>query len=94
MMLVVDVAALRRVAAEIAAARALLDSTLDELDTDVRPLNETWGGVAQRAYAERREAWRRAAGELAASLGEIGRAVDDSAADYLTAEQRNRALFD
>ena len=93
-MLVVDIAALGRMGTEIAAARAVLCSTLDELDAEVRPLADTWGGVAHRAYAERRDAWRRAAGELAVLLGEIGRAVDDSAADYLTVERRSRALFD
>ncbi|WP_033339414.1 WXG100 family type VII secretion target [Catenuloplanes japonicus] len=93
-MLVVDVAALQRAGTEIAEARNLLRSTLDDLDADVRPLTETWGGEAQRAYAARRDAWRRAAEELTAVLGEIGRAVDDSASDYLTTETRNRALFD
>jgi 6 kDa early secretory antigenic target len=93
-MLVVDVAALRRMGTEIAAAHATLISTLDELDADVRPMSETWGGVAHHAYAERRDEWRRAADDLAALLREIGRAVDDSAADYLTVEGRSRALFD
>jgi 6 kDa early secretory antigenic target len=91
--LAVDVAELHRLGAELARARAVLGSTLDDLDADVRQLSGTWDGAAHRAYAERRAVWRRAAGELAAALGEIGRAVDDSAADYLTVERGNRELF-
>ncbi|MDR7279681.1 WXG100 family type VII secretion target [Catenuloplanes atrovinosus] len=93
-MLSVDVAALRRIGAEIDAAGVALWSVLDDLDADARSTAAAWSGEAWRAYEERRAAWRRAGAELGALLREIGRAVEVSAADYADVEARNRALFD
>ncbi|MFI2271814.1 MULTISPECIES: WXG100 family type VII secretion target [Catenuloplanes] len=90
----VDVGAVRGMGGEIAATAAALRSTLDALDEASRLPAEAWSGEARRAFVERRDAWRRAADDLIALLHEIGRAVDDAAADYLATEARNRSLFD
>lgn len=92
--MIVDLAAVREMGAEITTTAAALRSTLDDLDERSRLPAEAWTGEARRAFAERRDAWRHAADELTALLREIGRAVDDAAADYLATEDRNRVLFD
>ncbi|MDP9798894.1 WXG100 family type VII secretion target [Catenuloplanes nepalensis] len=91
--MIVDVVAVRRMGAEITATAVALRSALDDLDERTRLPAEAWGGEARHAFAERRDAWRRAADDLTALLREIGREVDDAAADYLATESRNRALF-
>jgi WXG100 family type VII secretion target len=53
----------------------------------------TWVGEAQAAYQQRQDRWRTAAHDLAAILRDIKNAVDESAAEYLATEKRNRALF-
>jgi early secretory antigenic target protein ESAT-6 len=77
----------------IATAVATLNSELAELERAAAPLVETWGGTAKEAYEQRQATWRTAARDLADVLGQIKRAVDDSAADYANTEQRNTNLF-
>lgn len=92
-MLRVDFAAMRVASDNIASAVRTLDEQLGQLERDAAPLVATWDGAARAAYDERQATWRGAAGELAAMLGEIKRALDDSAHDYAAAEQRNLRLF-
>ena len=72
--MIVDLAAVREMGAEIATTAAALRSTLDDLDERSRLPAEAWTGEARRAFAERRDAWRHAADDLTALLREIGRA--------------------
>jgi WXG100 family type VII secretion target len=53
----------------------------------------TWQGDAQQAYQVRQTRWREAAENLSVMLRDIKRALDESAADYLNTENRNKALF-
>jgi WXG100 family type VII secretion target len=93
-MLVVDFAAMERASADIAVAVGVLETQLDELEREAAPLVSTWDGPAREAYQRRQVTWRRAAGELAATLRAIRASVDRSAADYLHTERRNTALFE
>ncbi|HET8662096.1 MAG TPA: WXG100 family type VII secretion target [Micromonosporaceae bacterium] len=92
-MLRVDFAAMRAASDNIASAVRTLDEQLSQLERDAAPLVAAWDGAARAAYDERQAAWRRAAGDLAAMLGDIRRALDESAHDYAAAEQRNVRLF-
>jgi WXG100 family type VII secretion target len=66
---------------------------LDQLESDAAPLVQTWDGDAKAAYAQRQQTWRTAANDLANILRDIKTSVDDSAADYLSTENKNRGLF-
>ncbi|GGJ95644.1 hypothetical protein GCM10010123_26880 [Pilimelia anulata] len=85
---------MQEASAHIQAALNTLDSLLGQLEGDAAPLVATWSGAARAAYDERQRAWRTASEDLAATLRDIRLAVDESAADYLATEQRNRALFE
>jgi 6 kDa early secretory antigenic target len=91
--LVVDFNAMQHASAEIQQALRRLHGALDELESHAAPLVSTWGGPAQEAYRERQNHWRRAAGDLTAILAQIKKALDESAADYHSTEQRNTGLF-
>ena len=54
---------------------------------------ETVPADAQQAYQVRQTRWREAAENLSVMLRDIKRALDESAAEYLTTENRNTALF-
>ncbi len=92
--LVVDFAKLQHASSEIVVALNKLESQLSDLEGAAAPLVASWEGSAQQAYTARQATWRQAAGDLATILGNIKRAVDDSAADYLNTEQRNTRLFE
>lgn len=92
-MLVVNFAALEQASVDIQTALGQLESQLDQLERDAAPLVATWGGDAKQAYDARQTKWRTAAADLAAMLRDIKVALDDSAADYRSTEQRNTNLF-
>lgn len=91
--LVINFAGLQQVSGDIATAIDTLRSQLDELERQAAPLVSTWDGQARAAYDARQQAWRRAAGQLTATLQAIKTSVDESAADYLHTERRNMELF-
>ncbi|GAA2510334.1 WXG100 family type VII secretion target [Pilimelia columellifera] len=93
-MLVVQFGALQQASGNIQTALNTMESQLSQLESDAAPLVASWSGEAREAYEERQRRWRAAAADLAAILRDIKMAVDDSSADYLATEQRNRALFD
>jgi 6 kDa early secretory antigenic target len=92
-MLVVNFAALQQASANIAIAVGTMRTQLDELERQAGPLVSTWDGEAKAAYERRQASWRRAAGELTATLHAIKACVDRSVAEYLHTERRNAALF-
>lgn len=92
-MLVVNFAALQQASADIQKALNTLESQLSQLERDAAPLVATWSGEAKEAYEVRQNRWRTASQDLQAMLRDIKLALDESAAEYLSTEKRNTALF-
>jgi len=91
--LVVNFPALQQASADIQKALNTLDTQLGQLERDAAPLIATWDGEARQAYDQRQSRWRGASADLQSMLRDIKRALDDSAADYLSTEKRNTSLF-
>jgi early secretory antigenic target protein ESAT-6 len=89
----VEFGALQHAGDSINSALRAMQNQLGELERDAAPLVSTWQGDAQQAYQVRQTRWREAAEGLSVMLRDIRRALDESAADYLTTETRNTALF-
>jgi len=92
--LVVQFGALQQASGNIQAALNTMESQLSQMEADAAPLVGSWEGEAKAAYEQRQQVWRTAAQDLSNILREVRRAVDDSAADYLSTENRNRSLFE
>lgn len=93
-MLVVNFGAMHAAGGTIDAAIKTLNDQLGQLERDASPLVATWSGDAKEAYEVRQKTWRDAAAELSAMLVEIKKALEDSAHDYRSTEQRNVRLFE
>ena len=91
--LVVNFLALQNASGHIQTALNNLHNQLDQLEKDAAPLVATWAGDARQAYDARQAKWRQAAGDLSAILRNIKVAVDESAAEYQSTENRNANLF-
>ena len=52
-----------------------LDQVLADLDTDLRPMAETWAGDASEAFTMRHRRWRAAAEDMKASLAELRKII-------------------
>ncbi|GAA1845438.1 WXG100 family type VII secretion target [Asanoa iriomotensis] len=92
-MLVVNFPALHQASADIQKALNTLDTQLGQLERDAAPLIASWDGEARQAYDQRQSRWRTASADLQSMLRDIKRALDDSAADYLSTEKKNTSLF-
>jgi early secretory antigenic target protein ESAT-6 len=93
-LLVVNFAALGTASDHIVAAVKVINDQLGQLERDAAPLVASWEGEARAAYEARQRQWRTAAGELVMLLTEIKKALDDSAHDYRSTEDRNIRLFE
>jgi WXG100 family type VII secretion target len=89
----VNFTALAEAGLDIKGAVAQLDSKLAQLESDAKPLVETWEGKAKEAYYQRQQKWTSAATDLKTILSEIQVAVDRSAQDYATTEGNAEKRF-
>ena len=92
--LVINFGSLAQAAQDINSAINNLESQLSDCEQSAQPLLATWTGAAQEAYGIRQTKWRQAAGDLTQMLRDIQAAVEDSAANFQQAENRNRVLFE
>jgi WXG100 family type VII secretion target len=91
--LVVDHAALQRMADELRGAVAGIDARLDRLEHDLAPLRSEWGGLAHDAYAVAKAAWDGAMLEMRTVLADTSRAVLDADAGYLSTDRSAASAF-
>jgi len=63
-----------------------LVATLEELDSDLRPMVSSWSGAAQSSYLDCKQNWDQAAEQLALLLNQIGSRVGTAHDNYQAAE--------
>jgi 6 kDa early secretory antigenic target len=64
-----------------------LQSTLDQLDADLKPMIESWSGAAQESYLTYHRQWTEAAASLATVLNHVGSSVGAAYENYSTTHQ-------
>jgi 6 kDa early secretory antigenic target len=72
--------------AGIAQTYSRLTSTLEELESKLAPMLQTWTGQAQESYLQCKKQWDEAAANLATVLNSIGNAVQTAHDNYRAAE--------
>jgi|SRR4051812_32782805 early secretory antigenic target protein ESAT-6 len=92
-MLLVNFGALQQAAADIHKAITTMQSQLEQLEGDAKPLVATWNGAAQDAYAQRQAKWRAASQDLHNILQNIRGAVEQSTEDYVNTERQATQRF-
>jgi 6 kDa early secretory antigenic target len=91
--LLVDHAALDRIADDLRGAVAAIDARLDRLEADLAPLRTEWGGQAHDAYVAAKTAWDRAMLEMKAVLADTSRAVVEANAGYARSDRTAASAF-
>lgn len=69
---------------------AKLTATLEQLDTDLRPMLASWSGAAQEAYTTSKDQWDTATQDLSQILNTVGQAVATAHENSGAAEQADR----
>lgn len=72
--------------AGIAQTYSRLTSTLEQLESDLNPMIQSWTGSAQESYMQCKKQWDEAAANLASVLNSIGQAVGQAHENYRAAE--------
>lgn len=62
-------------------------ATIEQLETDLAPMVNSWSGAAQQSYLEQKAKWDSAAQALAQVLSNVSRAVGDAHQNYTAAER-------
>ncbi|HEY3631327.1 MAG TPA: WXG100 family type VII secretion target [Jatrophihabitantaceae bacterium] len=86
----VNFGALQQGHAGIAQTYSRLTGTLEELESNLSGMIQSWSGQAQEAYLANKQQWDQAAANLATVLNQIAGAVSDAHDNYRAAE--NTAL--
>ena len=73
--------------AGIAATYSRLTSTLEDLESGLNPMIQSWTGAAQESYMQCKQKWDQAAANLAQVLNSIGQAVGSAHDNYQAAER-------
>lgn len=66
-----------------------LQSTLENLESQLQPMVSSWTGDAREAYFQQKKKWDDASAALAAILSQMGNAVDSANTNYKAAESTN-----
>ena len=69
---------------------AKLTATLDQLESDLQPMINSWSGQAQESYMACKKQWDEAAQALSQVLNNIGQAVGQANQNYQSAENAAR----
>jgi WXG100 family type VII secretion target len=64
-----------------------LTGTLEQLESDLAPMIQSWNGAAQESYLQCKKQWDDAAQGLAQVLNTIGQAVGSAHDNYQSAER-------
>jgi WXG100 family type VII secretion target len=81
------------VRAEIHATAGRFNAALEELRTQIAPLQQVWTRDAAAAYRVEQLKWHQAAGALNEILVNLGNAVRDGAEDVANADRRAAGVW-
>jgi len=70
---------------------AKLTATLEQLESDLAPMVNSWSGAAQESYLQCKKQWDDAALALSQVLNNIGQAVGQAHENYTAAEAAARS---
>jgi WXG100 family type VII secretion target len=77
----------------ILATHRALQGTLEELESRLGPMVNSWTGDARESYFQQKKKWEEASQGMATILQQMGRSVEQAHGNYQSAETSNRNLW-
>ena len=90
----VDHAMLETIVSELRKGASIIESRLNQLESDLKPLQDQWGGHAQTAYQTAHQNWTNTINEMQQLLVQMGQTADSSNQEYYDADLRGAKAFD
>ena len=78
---------------DIASAVKSIDNRMNQLESELNPLQSDWAGNAQQAYTHAKQQWDKAIAEMMQLLNDTGVTVGQSNVDYHSADVRGANSF-
>jgi early secretory antigenic target protein ESAT-6 len=85
----INFGALDTAASDVSGAASGIQGRLDQLDSELAPLRADWTGSASEAYQSAKAQWSAAMLDIHALLAQVPGMVNQSNADYQSAESTN-----
>ncbi len=79
--------------ADVMAAAKDIQTRLDNLEDDLKPLANDWTGAAKEAYREAKATWDKAIADMIVLLEQASANVDTSNTEYKAADTRGANRF-
>jgi WXG100 family type VII secretion target len=79
--------------ADVMAAAKDIQSRLDTLEDELKPLASDWTGAAKEAYREAKATWDKAIADMIVLLEQASTNVDTSNQEYKAADARGAGRF-
>jgi WXG100 family type VII secretion target len=89
----VEHAALDQAAQDLSTAVRAIDGRMNDLENELRNLQNDWTGQAKGQYEISKQRWNTAIYEMLTVLGQTSTSVTQSNADYIAADQRGAQSF-
>ena len=91
--LAVDMAELDAVIADVQACETRLETLTDDLDRQVRALQDSWEGLAAQAQQEAHAEWTRGMRDMRTALADLRAAARQAHSNYSGAADTNVAMW-
>lgn len=79
--------------ADVIAAARDIETRLNTLEDELKPLASDWTGAAKEAYHEAKTTWDRAISDMILLLEQAGRNIETSNTEYKNADSRGAGRF-
>jgi early secretory antigenic target protein ESAT-6 len=83
----------QNVEAQLSATLKKLQSRLDQLDSDLRPIHDSWTGQAKAAYRIDKDKWDKAAQDMNLVLAQLKKAVGAAHETYVKVSAQTAHMF-
>lgn len=79
--------------ADVIAAARDIETRLNTLEDELKPLASDWTGAAKEAYREAKATWDKAISDMIVLLNQAGHNIDTSNQEYKAADARGAGRF-
>jgi 6 kDa early secretory antigenic target len=80
-------------ASGILSTHRALQGTLENLESQLSPMVNSWTGDARESYFQQKRKWEEASAAMATILQQMGQAVEQAHSNYTSAESSNRNIW-
>ncbi|MBB1244777.1 WXG100 family type VII secretion target [Streptomyces durbertensis] len=91
--ILVNFQTIQQAATDVRTTAGNIKSQLDDLESGVKRIAQSWEGSAKEGYQTRQQEWDKRAASLHATLLAISKALDTAAQNYEATEQKNAGIW-